>query len=77
MVIDDGSGLEQPIIQLPDAGMCIFDDGEGYSVRRENEGEVSRFGYDVSDAVWEGLKDQGWEMIDLEAPGLMEGTSED
>ena len=77
MVMDDGTGLEQPIMQLPDAGMCIFDDGEGYSVRREGEGEVARFGYGASDDLWQGLQDQGWEMIDLESQGLTEGASED
>lgn len=66
----DGSSQDQPIMELVTDGLCIFDDGEGYSVRAEGKGELYRFSYaEADDAVWEGLAALGWTYVELDEDG--------
>ena len=68
MVIDDGSGFDQPIL-VNGPELAIFDDGDGYSLRALGVGELCRIPKGASGEFWQGLRDAGWYEPDLSGPG--------
>jgi hypothetical protein len=66
MVMDDGSGVEQPfLVNGPD--MAIFDAGDHWSLRVAGQGERQSIPKDASEHFWAELRDAGWHEPDLAA----------
>lgn len=64
ILIDNGQGIEEPIIEKGD--ICIFDIGDSYILRHRQKGDLATFSKEgITDEFFNGLESEGWHRINL------------
>lgn len=64
-VHDDGQGMLEPVMEKED--LCIFDEGEVYTVRKRGKGIIKKIDKKtVTEEFWEELRQEGWADVDID-----------
>jgi len=72
MVHDDGTEILDPVMEKDD--LCIFDEGDYYTLRKREEGILKKIDKKtVTGEFWQELRDSGWVAVDIDT----EDESED
>lgn len=67
MVHDDGTQILDPVMENEEQQLCIFDDGEFYTLRKRDVGILKKIDKKtVDEKFWEELRNSGWVDVDID-----------